>query len=96
MNDDTPDVSLMAPSQSSRVAFLTSAVVPLLALLPLLAITTAVLTGATPGHATAMQIVSGFQAGIGVTAVVNGLLIMLTLSGLVANRSRRLSLQPTA
>jgi MFS family permease len=61
-----------------------------------LAITTAVLTGATPDHATAAQTVSGFTAGIGVTAVVNGLLILLSLSGVLANRIHRVSLQPTA
>jgi MFS family permease len=61
-----------------------------------LAITTAVLMGTTPDHATAAQTVSGFKAGIGVTAVVNGLLILLSLSGVLAHRIRRVSLQPTA
>jgi Na+/melibiose symporter-like transporter len=61
-----------------------------------LAITTAVLVGATPDHATAAQTVSGFRSGIGVTAMVNGLLIALSLFGLLANRIRRISLQPTA
>jgi hypothetical protein len=61
-----------------------------------LAITTAVLMGATPDHATAAQIVGGFTAGIGVTAVVNGLLILVALSGVLANRIRRVLLQPTA
>jgi len=61
-----------------------------------LAITTAVLMGATPDHATAVQTVSGFKAGIGVTAVGNGLLILLALSGVLAKRIRRVSLQPTA
>src|SRR3954470_13571096 len=60
-----------------------------------LAITTAVLVAATPDHATAAQTVSGFRSGIEVTAVVNGLLIALSLFGL-GNRMRRLSLQPAA
>jgi hypothetical protein len=47
-------------------------------------------------HATAVQTVSGFKAAIGVTAVVNGLLILLALSGVLAKRIRRVSLQPTA
>jgi predicted sugar kinase len=54
-----------------------------------LAITTAVLVGATPDHATAAQTVNGFKSGIGVTATVNGLLIALSLFGLLANRIRR-------
>jgi MFS family permease len=61
-----------------------------------LAITTAVLVGATPDHATAAQTVSGFKSAIEVTAVVNGLLIVLSLLGLLANRIRRISLQPAA
>jgi hypothetical protein len=61
-----------------------------------LAIATAVLVGATPDHATAAQTVSGFRSAIGVTAVVNSLLIGLSLFGLLANRMRRLSLQPAA
>jgi MFS family permease len=61
-----------------------------------LAITTAVLVGATPDHATAEQAVSGFKSAIEVTAVVNGLLIVLSLLGLLANRVRRISLQPAA
>ena len=62
----------------------------------ILAITTAVLVGATPDHATAAQTVSGFKSAIEVTAVVNGLLIVLSLLGLLANRIRRISLQPAA
>jgi hypothetical protein len=61
-----------------------------------LAITTAVLMGATPDHATAAQTVSGFKAGIEVTAVVNGLLIVLALFGLLADRVRHVALHPAA
>src|SRR5205085_9636078 len=61
-----------------------------------LAITTAVLMGATPDHATAAQTVSGFKSGIEVTAVVNGLLVLSSLVGLLGNRIRRISLQPAA
>jgi hypothetical protein len=61
-----------------------------------LAITTAVLVGATPDHATAAQTVSGFRSAIEVTAVVNGALIVLSLVGLFADRVRRVLLQPAA
>src|SRR3954465_1986540 len=61
-----------------------------------LAITMAVVVGATPDHATAAQTVSGFRSAIEVTAGVSGLLILLSLSGLLGNRIRRLSLQPAA
>jgi MFS family permease len=61
-----------------------------------LAITTAVLVGATPDHATAVQTVSGFKAGIYVTAAANGLLILVSTSGLLAERARRAVLQPVA
>ena len=58
-----------------------------------LAITTAVLVAATPDHATAAQTVSGFRSGIEVTAVVNGLLIAVSLAGFLGARMRRPSLQ---
>jgi hypothetical protein len=61
-----------------------------------LAITTAVLVGATPDHATAVQTVSGFKAGIYVTVAANGLLILVSTSGLLAERARRAVLQPVA
>jgi MFS family permease len=61
-----------------------------------LAITTAVLMGATPDHATAAQSVSGFKSAIEVTAGVNALLILLSLFGLFAERARRALLQPAA
>src|SRR3954452_16840273 len=61
-----------------------------------LAITTAVLLGATPDHATAAQTVSGFKPGIAVTAVVNVLLILWSLFGFLSDRVRRVSLQPAA
>jgi hypothetical protein len=61
-----------------------------------LAIATAVLVGATPDHATPAQAVSGFKAAIEVTAAVNGLLIVVSLFGLLGNRIRRLSLRPAA
>jgi MFS family permease len=61
-----------------------------------LAITTAVLVGATPDHATAVQTVNGFKAGIYVTAAANGLLILVSMSGLFAQRGRRAVLQPAA
>jgi MFS family permease len=59
-----------------------------------LAITMAVLTGSTPDHATAAQTVTGFKAGLYVTVAANGLLIVLSLSGLLAERARRGVLQP--
>src|SRR5689334_17456497 len=61
-----------------------------------LAITTAVLTGATPDHATAAQTVSGFKAGLYVTAAANALLMLVALSGLVAEHARRAVLHPAA
>jgi Na+/melibiose symporter-like transporter len=61
-----------------------------------LAITTAVLVGATPDHATAAQTVNGYKAGLDVTAAANGLLILVALSGLLAGRARRAVLQPAA
>jgi Na+/melibiose symporter-like transporter len=61
-----------------------------------LAITTAVLVGAAPDHATAVQTVSGFKAGIYVTVAANGLLILVSTSGLLAERARRAVLQPVA
>jgi MFS family permease len=61
-----------------------------------LAIAMAVVVGATPEHATTAQIVSGFKAGIYVTAAANGLLIVLSLSGLITERARRGVLQPAA
>ena len=54
----------------------------------------AVLMGATPDHATAAQTVSGFKGCIYVTAAINGLLILLSLFGLLAERARRAVLQP--
>ena len=59
----------------------------------ILAITTAVLMGATPDHATTAQTVSGFKAGIYVTAAANGLLILLSLFGVLTERARRGVLQ---
>jgi quercetin dioxygenase-like cupin family protein len=61
-----------------------------------LGITTAVLVGATPDHATAAQTVSGFKAGIHVTAAANALLILVSLSGLLVERACRGVLQPAA
>jgi hypothetical protein len=61
-----------------------------------LAITTAVLLGATPDHATAAQTVSAFKSAIEVTAGVNALLILSSLFGLFAERARRGLLQPAA
>ena len=61
-----------------------------------LAITTAVLVGATPDHATAAQTVDGFKAGLYVTVAANSLLIVVSLFGLLADRVRRVTLQPAA
>jgi MFS family permease len=61
-----------------------------------LAIATAVVVGATPDHPTAMQTVTGFKAGIYVTAAANGMLILVSLYGMLAERGRRAALQPAA
>jgi MFS family permease len=54
-----------------------------------LAVATAVLTAATPVHATALEAVGGFKAAIYVTVTAAGLLVVLSLGGLLAERSRR-------
>jgi MFS family permease len=61
-----------------------------------LALAMAVVMGATPDHATSAQVVSGFKAGIYVTAAANGLLIVLSLSGLLSERVHRGVLEPAA
>jgi MFS family permease len=53
-----------------------------------LAITTAVLLGATPEHATAEQVVGGFKAGVYVTLAAASLLLLMSLGGLLAERRR--------
>jgi MFS family permease len=59
-----------------------------------LAVATAVVTGATPAHANAVEVVGGLKAGIYVTAVAAGLLVALSLGGLLAERIRRAVLRP--
>jgi len=54
-----------------------------------LAITTAVMLAHTPAHATAAQTVHGFTTGVYVTAATAGLLVLLALGGLLAERRRK-------
>ena len=54
-----------------------------------LAITTAVMLAHTPAHATAAQTVHGFTTGVYVTAATAGLLVLLALGGLLAERHRK-------